>query len=40
MSNIYIYMSNAIGLEKSRGLIGFHDFTGSVWGGKFATITI
>ena len=32
-------MSNAIGLEKSRGLIGFHAFTGADWGGKFATIT-
>ena len=26
---------NVVGIKKSRGLVGFHNFTGADWGGKF-----
>ena len=29
----------AVGKEKAKGLIGFHNFTGADWGGKFVGIT-
>ena len=29
----------AIGKEKAKGLVGFHNFTGADWGGKFVGIT-
>ena len=28
-----------IGTAKSKGLIGFHNFTGSDWGGKFVGVS-
>ena len=30
---------SAIGILKSQGLIGFHNFTGADWGGKFVGVT-
>ena len=29
----------AVGIEKPKGLIGFHNFAGADWGGKFVRIT-
>ena len=29
----------AIGKDKAKGLVGFHNFTGADWGGKFVGIT-
>ena len=29
----------ALGRERARGLVGFHNFTGADWGGKFVGIT-
>ena len=30
---------STIGTEKSKGLIGFHHFTGADWGGKFVGVS-
>jgi len=30
---------STIGTEKSKGLIGFHHFTGADWGGKFVDVS-
>ena len=29
----------AVGVQKARGLIGLHNFTGADWGGKFVGIS-
>ena len=29
----------AVGIQKSQGLLDLHAFTGADWGGKFATIS-
>ena len=30
---------HSIGISKSQGLVGFHNFTGADWGGRFVGIS-
>jgi hypothetical protein len=34
-----VQRANAVGIHKSQGLIGLHNFSGADWGGKFVGIT-